>query len=130
MTHRSYMSEEGIQLLVGVEDAILREVIGRLDWAYALAPCLLVDRLGAAIRRYRYIVHPVRGHCHLRYQSLQYRIPTGVPGRQSVTPMCQPVISVLQERTSVHKIAVQLPCNSSAPIRRTGQSEAVRCACA
>lgn len=66
MTHRGDMSEEGVQFLISVEDAVVREVIGRPDRAYALAPSLLVDRLDAVIRRDRYLVRSVRGHYHLR----------------------------------------------------------------
>jgi hypothetical protein len=39
MTHRGDVSEEGIQFLISVEDAVVHEVIGGLDRAYALAPC-------------------------------------------------------------------------------------------
>jgi hypothetical protein len=39
-----------------------------------LTPCLLVEGFGAAIRRHRRIVRPIRGHYHLRCQC-QYRIP-------------------------------------------------------
>jgi hypothetical protein len=66
MTHRSDMSKEGVQFLISIEDAVVREVISRPDWAYALAPSLLVDRLDAVIRRDRYLVRSVCGHYHLR----------------------------------------------------------------
>jgi len=75
MTHRRDMSKERVKLLIGIEDAVLCKVIGRPNRAYALAPGLLVDRLGALIRWYRYVVRPVRRHCHLRYQSFQDCIP-------------------------------------------------------
>jgi hypothetical protein len=58
------MSEKRVQLLVGVQDAVLSEIIGRLDRAYTLAPRLLVERLAATVRRDRRIVRPVRGHSH------------------------------------------------------------------
>jgi len=69
MTRRGDMGQEGVQLLVGVEDTVLSEIIGRQDRAYTLAPCLLVERLGAAIWRQRSVVRSVRGHCHLQYRS-------------------------------------------------------------
>jgi hypothetical protein len=49
VTHRSNMSKVGVQFLVGVEDAVLREVISRLNRAHALAPRPLVDRLGVGM---------------------------------------------------------------------------------
>ena len=64
VTHRSDMSEKGIQFLVGVEDAVLSEIIGRRYRPYALTPCLLIDRLDAVILQPRRIVSSVRGHCH------------------------------------------------------------------
>jgi hypothetical protein len=42
VTHLGDMSEEGVELLVGVEDAILSEVVGRPDGANALAPRLFI----------------------------------------------------------------------------------------
>ena len=42
MTRRSDMREESIQLLVGVEDAILSELVGRLDGANAFALRLFI----------------------------------------------------------------------------------------
>ena len=73
MTHRGDMSEEGVQFLISVEDAVVRKVIGGPDWAYALASSLLVDRLDAVIRRNRYLVRSVCGHYHLRLSAFQYR---------------------------------------------------------
>jgi hypothetical protein len=64
VTHRGDMSEKGIQFLVGVEDAVLNEIISRRYRPYVLTPCLLVDRLDAVIRQPCRIVSPVRGHCH------------------------------------------------------------------
>jgi hypothetical protein len=64
VTHRGDMSEKGIQFLVGVEDAVLSEIIGRRYRPYAPAPCLLVDRLDAVILQPRRIVSSIRGHCH------------------------------------------------------------------
>jgi hypothetical protein len=66
VTHRGDMSEKGIQFLIGVEDAVLSEIIGRRYRPYALTPCLLVDRLDAVIRQPRGIVSSFRGHCHLQ----------------------------------------------------------------
>ena len=64
MTHRCDMSEKGIQFLVGVEDAVLSEIIGRRYRVHALPPRLLVDRLDAVIRQPCRIVRSVRSHCH------------------------------------------------------------------
>ena len=64
MTHRGDMGEEGVKFLVGVEDAFLYQIIGRLDRTHTLAPRLLIDRLDTAIRRDRRVVRSVRGHCH------------------------------------------------------------------
>src|SRR5215470_17983901 len=58
------MGEEGVKLLVSVEDALLCQIIGRLDRTHTLAPRLLIDRLDTAIRRDRRVVRSVRGHCH------------------------------------------------------------------
>lgn len=66
MTHRGDMSKEGVQFLISVENAILGEIVSRLDRAYALAPCLLVDRLSTAARGQRPVVSPVRRHRHLQ----------------------------------------------------------------
>jgi hypothetical protein len=66
MTHRGDMSKKGVQFLISVEDAVVRKVVGRPDWAYALAPSLLINRLDAVIRWNRYLVRSVRGHYHLR----------------------------------------------------------------
>lgn len=76
------MDKEGIQFLVSVKDAVLSEIIGRLDGPYSLTPCLLVEGFGAAIRRHRPVVRPVRGHYHLRYPFFQYRICSGASGRR------------------------------------------------
>ena len=54
--------EKGIQFLVGVEDAVLSEIIG--SRAHALPPRLLVDRLDAVIRQPCRVVRSVRSHCH------------------------------------------------------------------
>lgn len=64
MTHRGDMGEEGVKLLVSVEDTLLCQIIGRLDRTHTLAPRLLIDRLDTAIRRDRRVVRSVRGHCH------------------------------------------------------------------
>jgi hypothetical protein len=64
VTHRGDMSEKGIQFLVGVEDAILNEIISRRYRPYVLTACLLVDRLVAMIRQPCRIVSPIRAHCH------------------------------------------------------------------
>jgi hypothetical protein len=65
VTHGCDVREKGIQLFVCVEHAVVGEIVGRHDRAYALAPCLLVDRLNTAIRRHRRVVSSVRGHRHL-----------------------------------------------------------------
>ena len=67
MTHRGDVSQKGVQLLVGIEDTILGEIIGRDDGTYALPPRLFVDRLNAAIRRHR-PVGSVGRHRHPQYQ--------------------------------------------------------------
>jgi hypothetical protein len=66
VTHRSDMSEKGIQFLIGVEDAILSKIIGRCYRPYAFPPRLFVNRLGTAVRRHCRVVSSVRGHCHPR----------------------------------------------------------------
>ena len=66
MTHRGDMSQEGVQFLVSIEDALLRQIIGSPDRAHTLAPCLIIDRLDAAVRRDCCVVRPVRGHHHPR----------------------------------------------------------------
>ena len=43
MTRLGDMSKEGVQFLVGVEDAILSEIVGRPDGANALAPRLFIE---------------------------------------------------------------------------------------
>ena len=43
MTRLGDMSKEGVRFLVGVEDAILSEVVGRADGANALAPRLFIE---------------------------------------------------------------------------------------
>jgi hypothetical protein len=43
VTHLGDMSEEGVQFLVGVEDAILSEIVGRPDGANALALRLFIE---------------------------------------------------------------------------------------
>lgn len=43
------MSKVGVQFLVGVEDAVLRGVISRVDRVHALVPRLLADRVGAGM---------------------------------------------------------------------------------
>jgi len=126
MTHRRDMSKEGVQLLVGVKDAVLHQVIGRPNGAYALAPRLFVDRFGAAIRWYRYVVRPVRRHCHLRYQSLQYRIPLRVRERQPVTAMCQLVISVLH-RAAASSVTACSRLRWSPKISRSRAGSAASC---
>jgi hypothetical protein len=44
VTSRVDVGQEGVQLLVGVEDAILGEVVRRLDGPDMLAPRQLIDR--------------------------------------------------------------------------------------
>jgi hypothetical protein len=56
------MRKELIQFLVCIENAVLGEIIGRLDGAHPLSPRLLVDRLDMA-RRHRLVISSVRGHC-------------------------------------------------------------------
>src|ERR1700722_10497616 len=70
------MSEEGVQPLVGVENTVLGEVIGGLNRAHALAPRLLVNRLGTNTRRQRLICSPVGGYRHLQHRSLQWGTPS------------------------------------------------------
>ena len=43
VTRLGDMSKEGVRFLVGVEDAILSEVVGRADGANALAPRLFIE---------------------------------------------------------------------------------------
>ena len=43
MTHLGDMSKEGVEFLVGVEDAVLSEVVGRPDGTNALAPRLFIE---------------------------------------------------------------------------------------
>jgi len=43
VSHLGDMSKEGVQFLVGVEDAILSEIVGRPDGANALAPRLFIE---------------------------------------------------------------------------------------
>src|SRR5216683_1736416 len=62
VTHRGHMSEEGVQLLIGVEHAVLGKVVGRLDRLHALAPRLLVNRLGTDLRRLCRIIRVAGGH--------------------------------------------------------------------
>ena len=42
MTHLGDMSKEGVQFLVGVEDAILSEIVGRPDGSNSLALRLFI----------------------------------------------------------------------------------------
>jgi hypothetical protein len=85
MTHGGDMGKEGVQLFVGVKDADLGKIIGRLDRPDFLTPRLRVEGFGTAIRRYRCIVRPIRGHYHLRCQ-FQYRIRAGSGGWQGARP--------------------------------------------
>jgi hypothetical protein len=64
VTHRGDMGEEGVKLLVSVENTLLCQIISRLDRTHTLAPRLLIDRLDTAIRRDRRVARSVRGHCH------------------------------------------------------------------
>ena len=75
MTYGGDMSKEVVQFLIRVEDAVVREIISRPDWVYALAPGLLVDRLDAVIRRNRHLVRLVRSHCDLRLSVLPVSHP-------------------------------------------------------
>jgi hypothetical protein len=61
VTHCGDVSEEGVQLLVGVKDTVLGKIIGRRYRPYAFTPCLLVDRLGTAIRRHCRVANSVHG---------------------------------------------------------------------
>src|SRR5258706_15200102 len=81
MPHRGDMSKEGVQFLISLENAVLSKIIDRPDRPYALAPCLLVEGFGAAIRRHRHVVRPVRGHYPLRYLFFRYGICSGTPSR-------------------------------------------------
>jgi len=58
------MGQERVKLLVGVEDTVLRQIIGRLDRTHALAPGLVINGLDAAVRRDCCVIRPVRGHPH------------------------------------------------------------------
>jgi hypothetical protein len=76
VTHRGDMSQKGVQFLVSIEDALVRQIIGRPDRAHTLAPCLVIDRLDAAIWRNRWVIRPVRGHHHPRQSALsEYPTP-------------------------------------------------------
>ena len=43
MTHLGDMSKEGVEFLVGVENAILSEIVGGPDGANVLAPRLFIE---------------------------------------------------------------------------------------
>jgi hypothetical protein len=60
------VGQEGVQFLVGVENVVLGEIVGRLDQPDVLAPRELVDGHRTTFRRpHRVVVRAARGHRHL-----------------------------------------------------------------
>jgi hypothetical protein len=115
VTHRGDMSQKGVQFLVSIEDAFLRQIIGSPDRAHALAPCLLIDRLDAAVRRDCCVVRPVHGHHHPRYW---------VSSRITLPPARQPLVAsrpvpARGQAADRHSWAVQSgsPSGSSSELR-------------
>ena len=120
VTHRGNMSQEGVQLLVRVEDALLRQISGRTDRAHTLAPRLLINRLGTAIRRDCCVVRPVRGHHHPRWLGpFQYHTHTG-----TTAVRCEPAdagtqragVAITAGRSTRRSNVCPGPCPRNCPI--------------